>query len=189
MRAARRARPVMYGGRVTRAERLEAFDAFMAARKQIVAHDQQGRWLPTNQEGERCLKWPLEIGGEQPEEAKLVLVGRPRYARQFRLLLLCGPCLARLDCTDEVHTNGGREPIDKLPALVEGHHYHPWKLNRRFFVKHGDGARPVKLSLAVPFDAATNLEGALRWFCADNNIESLPSDHHIELPPATSLFG
>jgi hypothetical protein len=125
--------------------------------------------------------YPLEIAGELPG-AQLLIVSFPRErALKFRLGVLHGGIVCRLDYTDEVHVNslGGAASGD-VPPYVSGPHYHSWPLNRRFF--HGV-AKPPKLHDAAPWNqGGRSFDAILRWFCGDTMIESLPANHRIELP-------
>ena len=47
----------------------------------------------------------------------------------------------------------------------------------------------AKLHHAVHFEGkGSSFDAILRWFCADTGIESLPTDHRIELPKLNRLF-
>jgi hypothetical protein len=47
---------------VTRAEKVAAIDAFMAAQKRVLRTDRQGIWAPGHNPHEKILKWPIEVG-------------------------------------------------------------------------------------------------------------------------------
>jgi hypothetical protein len=130
------------------------------------------------------MKYPIQVGGELIG-VQLMVVCFPQHPWQFRLGILAPAILTRIDFTDETHANALANPEDGVEPLVTGPHYHPWRLNRRFF--HGVTI-PPKLHLAIAFDAAGTFDATLRWFCADNGIESLPSGHRIELPGTGQLL-
>lgn len=171
----------------TRAENVARLDAFMAKPKRIVGFETQNEWLEGHTAGERRLVWPLEVDGEQLPRHSLHVIGFPRQGDDsFRLIITAPATICRLDFTDEIHTNSYNLPEDGLPGLVRGPHYHSWSLNRRFFMEHDD---PVRLSNAAPWDGGgQSFDAILRAFCDDNNIEPLPSLHHVELPRQDGLL-
>lgn len=61
------------------------------------------------------------------------------YPNEFRFLVIGkDECLFRLDCAptiDKVHINGPKRPMG-IPFAIEGHHYHPWDINRQFSTRH-----------------------------------------------------
>jgi hypothetical protein len=160
----------------------DAVDAFMAAPKRIVSADLPGEWLQGYRPNERQMKYPLEVGGELLGP-QLVVVGFPRERQlKFRVGILFPAMICRLDYTDETHANslGGITDLG-LPPDVVGPHYHSWLLNRRFF--HGTTV-PLRLHNATPYPGAgRSFDAILRWYCADTNIEPLPANHAIGLPP------
>jgi hypothetical protein len=130
---------------------------------------------------EVVMKYPLEIEGEL-RGAQLMVVGFPRERKlKFRIGILFPAMICRLDYTDETHVNsisGGF--LGAVPCSVTGPHYHPWALNRRFF---RGVTTPQRLHDAAPYnESGRTFDAILRWFCADTNIESLPTDHLISLP-------
>jgi hypothetical protein len=153
----------------------------MAARKRIAAPDLPGQWLPGYRVNELEMKYPLEVEGEL-RGAQLMVVGFPRErGLKFRVGILFPAMICRIDYTDETHPNsidGARD--HGLPPQVVGPHYHSWPLNRRFF---RGVTVPPKLHDAVPYNGARSFDGVLRWFCANTNIDPLPSNHAISLPP------
>ncbi len=163
---------------------LAALDAFMAAQKRVEGTDTPPRWGTGFVPRERQMKYPLSLAGELIG-AQLMVVCFPQTPWMFRLGILAPGCLCRLDFTDETHPNALAAQEDNAQPFVTGPHYHSWALNRRFF--HGV-ATPPRLHLAVAFDAASSFDAILRWFCTDTSIESLPSDHRIELPKTGQLL-
>jgi hypothetical protein len=163
------------------------FDAFMATIKRIRGSDSPPVWGPGFTRYEQQMLYPLEVAGELPG-AHLSIIRFPRErALKFRLGLLYGGMVCRLDYTDETHVNslaGAGSGI--VPPVVSGPHYHSWPLNRRFF--HG-ATKPPRLHDATPYNhSGRSFDGILRWFCADTMIESLPANHRIELPPPDVLL-
>jgi hypothetical protein len=166
--------------------KLAMLDAFMAADKRIVGADQPIAYQPGYSRHEQVAKYPLEVAGEQ-HGAIFTVTGNPSKPQPFfRLQILFPACLCRLDFTDEFHANALREPLDGIEYSMHGPHYHSWPINRRFY-KTID--RPVELHNAIPLpECGRSFDAVLRWFCADNKIESLPANHRIELPVRRTLF-
>lgn len=158
-----------------------AVNAFMGAPKRIVGYETAPRWAPGFNAHERVMKYPIEVESEL-RGAQLMVVCFPRERElKFRLGILFPAMICRLDYTDETHTNSLEGFLGgAVPYSVTGPHYHSWPLNRRFF----RGATvPPKLHDAAPFnEPARTFDAALRWFCADTNIDQLPADHRISLP-------
>ena len=163
---------------------LARLDHFMTMRKAIVGYDTPPTWGTGYVPRERQMKYPLEVDGELTG-AHLMVVCFPEYPGRFRIGLLAPGCLARLDCTDEVHPNTLADIDDEIEPFVIGPHYHPWILNRRFFKGL---ATPPRLHLAVSFGGMGAFDATLRWFCAENAIDSLPGRHRIELPLTGQLL-
>jgi hypothetical protein len=167
-------------------EIVAAVDAFLAATKIVVGAGSPVSWADGYNPNEKVIYLPLEVEGELTG-AKLMVVGFPAAkSLKFRLGILFPGAVCRLDYTDETHSNTVAHPSENLPAIVEGPHYHSWRLNRRFC---RGSALPTKLHNAQSFSiAARTFDSILRWFCADTNIEGLPPDHRIELPVRTTLL-
>jgi hypothetical protein len=166
---------------------LAAINAFMAERKRIVGYDVAPLWGPGFTPYERVMKYPLEVQGEQ-RGAQLMVVGFPNQpGLKFRLGILFPGMICRLDYTDETHPNSlDGVQAGLVPPIVAGPHYHSWPVNRRFF--RGVTKAP-ELHDAVPYSEHTRtFDAALRWFCADTNIQSLPPAHLIALPPRERLL-
>lgn len=171
----------------TRLDLIAAIDGFMAAPKVILGHRNPPPWAPGWHREECVMRFPLEVGGELGG-AQLELVGFPfQRDLKFRLGILFPGMVCRLDYTDETHGNTATAVAAGLvPATVTGPHYHSWALNRRFF--KGVTKAPRLLD-ATPYPGAgRSFDAILRWFCTDTNIESLPPDHRIELPPPGFLL-
>jgi hypothetical protein len=153
-------------------EIVAAVDAFLAATKIVVGAGSPVSWADGYNPNEKVIYLPLEVEGELTG-AKLMVVGFPAAkSLKFRLGILFPGAVAH--------------PSENLPAIVEGPHYHSWRLNRRFC---RGSALPTKLHNAQSFSiAARTFDSILRWFCADTNIEGLPPDHRIELPVRTTLL-
>lgn len=165
---------------------VNAIDAFVAAPKIIHGADQPYNWGPGYNQNERRAIFPLEVNGQLLEAARLEVIGFPELPDlQFRLSLCYNAAICRLDYTDETHPNTQSEPGDGVPPSVEGHHYHPWSKNRRFF--KGAATAP-KLHNAVPFEMVSSFDNILRWFCNETNIQQPNGGHLIELPPRERLL-
>jgi hypothetical protein len=171
----------------TVADLVAAVDAFMATQKRIIGHDTPPQWGPGYVPAERDTRYPIEIGGEL-RGAQLMIVGFPHERLlKFRIGIVFGAMICRLDYTDETHQNtldgvmGGA-----VPSEVAGPHYHSWPLNRRFF---RGMTKPPKLHDAEPYaHPGRSFDAILRWFCRDTNIDQLPPNHRITLPQAETLF-
>ena len=180
--------PSTSGSMTTRAEKVVALDAFMAARKRIVRANAQGEWRSGHIQDEKILKWPLAVDGVIQPGASIAIIGNPRRRDRlfFRVEILYPAAICRLDYTDEPHTNSANAAADGLPQTVVGEHYHSWPINRRFFK---DFDHPVRLQNAAPYqDATRSFDAILRWFCDDTNIEPLPPGHQLELPRLERLL-
>lgn len=169
----------------TRADKIAAVDVFMASAKRIVRPDAQEDWRPGHDKDELIQKWPIEIAGEQLQDANLAIIGNPRRGSLFfRILILFPGAICRLDHTDETHGN----PLGtaSAPTLVRGPHYHSWPLNRKYLK---DFSRPMDLPVAISYPGSgQSFDNVLRWFCDDTNIEPLPTNHRIELPILRQLL-
>jgi hypothetical protein len=168
------------------ADIVSAINDFMATPKAVLGVEGQPVWAPGWTEHERVMHYPIEVGGEF-RGAQLMVVAFPRAPDlKFRLGILFPAMIARLDFTDETHPNSMGAVMDGLPSFVTGPHYHSWRVNSRFF--HGV-TKPPKLHNAEPFiEPVHSFDAALRWFCADTNINGLPANHRIELPPRMDLL-
>lgn len=166
---------------------LGSIDAFMATPKRVLGADSALAWGPGFHRHERQIRYPLEAAGESSGGQLMIVCFPGERTLKFRVGILYGAMICRLDYTDETHPNsidGVR--VHSLPFLVTGPHYHSWPLNRRFF---RGVTTPAKLHDAVPYEeGARTFDAVLRWFCTDTAIESLPANHRIELPSPTELF-
>ena len=166
--------------------KIAMLDAFMGAPKRIVGCDQAPSYLPGYSKKELVAKYPLEVGGEQPGAHFTVTANLQKLQPFFRLQILFPACVCRLDFTDELHINTFREPLDGVGWSMNGPHYHSWPVNKRFYRTLD---KPIELHNAVPLpDCGRTFDAVLRWFCSDNKIESLPSNHRIVLPVRETLF-
>lgn len=167
-------------------ELLARFDALIAAPKRVAGTDSPPTWAATFSPHERKMDYPLEVGGELlGAHLRIVCFPRERFLK-FRLGILYGGMVCRLDFTDETHTNTlGGQAVFGLPPYVQGPHYHSWPLNRRFF--EGVTKAP-ELHDAAPYtEPGRTFDAVLRWFCTDTGIESLAANHQIALPPPELL--
>ena len=166
-------------------EFLTAVDAFMPPRKVLIGADGPHAWQPGRDEGELCLKLPLEIGGEQRGQYLWIRAYPEHPTLKFCIGILFGrPIVCRLDFNLEaVHGNNFAPPGLGLPSLVKGPHWHSWEINRPLFVSVSSY---TKLKCAVPLDAGIRkFDPALRWYCGKRNIEL--NQHQIALPERRRL--
>ena len=162
------------------------YDAVMAAPKRIRGTNSPPVWGPGFTPHERQMLYPLEIGGELSGSQLMVICFPRERGLKFRLGILHGGLICRLDYTDETHPNSLGGQASGLPPVVTGPHYHSWPLNRRFF--HG-ATKPSRLHDAAPYDGSgRSFDAVLRWFCADTMIRSPPANHRIELPPPDTFL-
>ena len=163
-----------------------AIDAFVAAPKIIHGANLPYTWGAGYNHNERRAIFPLEVNGELSDVARLEVIGFPDFSDvQFRLSLCYNAAIFRLDYTDETHPNTQCEDSDGVPPSVEGHHYHPWSKNRRFF--RGVSTAP-RLHNAIPFTMVSSFDNVLRWFCDETNIQQPNGSHLIGLPPKERLL-
>jgi len=163
-----------------------AIDAFMIAPKRIVGVDSPPTWRRGFTPHESEMKYPIEFAGEQV--GHLMIARFPKEQNlKFRLGILYGGMICRLDYTDETHSNSlDGVTSGAVPPVVIGPHYHSWSLNRRFF---RGVTTPPKLHDAAPYTGAgRTFDAILRWFCTDTVLKSLPANHRIELPPPETLL-
>src|SRR5437762_3365465 len=113
---------------------LARIDALIAAPKRVAGADSPPTWARAFSHHEREMNYPLEVGGELLGAQLMILCFPQERSLKFRLGLLYGGMVCRLDYTDETHPNtlGGQAEFG-LPPVVIGPHYHAWPLNRRFF--------------------------------------------------------
>lgn len=162
-------------------------DAFMQSEKLLVGADQQQNWQDGREHGEKKLKLPLELGGEQSGQS-LIVMAYPRHEPlMFRILIAFEPAVCRLDFSQhEKHGNPLDCAVDGIPGMVIGAHCHPWSLNKRFFT---GVTQAVKLHCAIPFaPQIKKFDSALRWFCDENNVRLPNGKHVIELPTKDTLI-
>lgn len=115
------------------------------------------------------LKFTLAVDGE-PTQFTLEIVDFPmRPAKGFTFLINAPPPIWRLDFDAwwEKHTNDVPE-IHECPRIVQGPHFHPWRLNRQFLKR---GQLPDELELALPLAGnIQSFDAALRWFADETRI-------------------
>lgn len=138
------------------------------------------RWEQGWEHQERYIILPIEIEGESTDCKRHVASLIDFEGEQFRIGLMTPFCIARLDFTQETHSNTVMIAEDHIPILVRGPHYHSWALNRRFFRSVTEAPR---LRNASPFTAHhRSFDDILRWFLGEHGIESLPANHAVCLP-------
>jgi hypothetical protein len=165
---------------------LSAVDAFVSAPKRILGADEPYIWGNGYNPLEVKARFPIEVGGESPDAARLEIIGFPNASElKFRVSLCYSAAISRLDYTDETHPNTRRESGDSIPPLVTGPHYHSWALNRRFF--KGVSKAP-QLHNASEFLMRAQFGSILRWFCQEMNIDQPPGGHLIDLPRRERLL-
>jgi hypothetical protein len=170
----------------TAADLQAAADNFCRSRKIIRGADTGYTWRNGYNPNERQVDFPIEIDGEMPDGARLLLVGFPQAgAMKFRISLCYNAALCRLDYTDETHPNTLRKQEDNIPPIVTGPHYHSWRINKRFFK---GASKAPELHSAEPFTMNASFDSIFRWFCHDTNIDQPSAGHLIELPPRDRLI-
>lgn len=76
--------------------------------------------------------------------------------------------MSRLDLDpNERHNNGLQVPSGVQKGYVDGHHFHPWEVNKRN-IKVLESK--TQLKYALPYDGVPAYMDALVWFCEKNNI-------------------
>lgn len=162
----------------------EAIDQFIAADKTLVG---DSGWVCDPNEDQCRLTYTIAVEGV-PTGSRLEVIDYPiSRPRGFSVTLNLPPCVWRLDydpTPGRFHTNDVPE-FHECSQQVDGRHYHPWQLNRRF---HTGRRPPDELPLALELnEGIKSFESALHWFCGQVNItfgrNQLPS-----LPPAGRLL-
>lgn len=145
----------------------------------------QARWVDEHREGDMRMLYPLLVDGEI-SDANLQIIAYPRARTlRFRLNLLYGRAIWRLDYVDdEEHVNSFNRPDGLTLGPFTGPHYHAWDDNRRFATK---SALPERLENARLLEA--NLQtfpNVFRWFCgqtriviADFDVPELPASDRM----------
>ncbi len=165
-----------------------AIDAFMQEDKYPVGIDIPPNWVDGRElgVGEKTIKIPLEINGEIKGQKLIVTTSPNSTYLIFSILITFDPAICRLDFDERVdHSNSHAIGSENIEPIIRGPHYHPWDLNKRFFI-HSN--KPIELHNAIPLDKnIVQFDSALRWFCDTNKI-ILNHDHRIELPRSNLLI-
>jgi hypothetical protein len=163
---------------------VEEVDRLLETQK-VMAGADGVTWQMGRNADERCIKVPLEIGGELlgPE---LLVVAFPQVAGKYSVLIVHHVAVCRLDVVPsiEYHTNPLPLPGERHAAKVFGPHFHSWGLNRNRI------EAPIKLQklrMAEPYDGVVKLMSALRWFCGETKI-MVPHSVNLQLPEKEGLF-
>jgi len=162
-----------------------AVDAFIAVPKILVGASSPGNWQPGRDEDGVCLKFPLQIGGEQAGHSLLVCAYPNHLTLKFMILLQFFDFgVSRLDFDKNVtHTNNFLPFASALPRTFKGPHWHSWEINRE---RIASVTHRLRLWFAVPFVQTQQFDAAFRWFCAQHQIEL--RDHGIIYPIRTKLL-
>lgn len=130
----------------------------------------QATWADEHREGDMRLLYPLLMDGEI-SDAILQIIAYPRSrSLRFRLNLLYGRAVWRLDYVeDEEHVNSFNRPDDLIIGPFTGPHYHAWADNRRFATK---SSLPERLENArLLEDNLQTFSNTFRWFCGQTKID------------------
>jgi hypothetical protein len=137
----------------------------------------KGTWADDHREGDMRMLIPLVVDGEV-SDLNLQIIAFPRSRTvQFRLLLLYGRVIVRLDYTHhEEHVNAFNRPADLPAGPFKGPHIHDWADNRHFATK---ATLPERLENARLLDGnLLTFENVFRWFCGKYAIAT----HTFDLP-------
>ncbi len=170
----------------TKEEFIKTVDALMGAEKVLVTGYDLIEWVEGRDSTlEKCIKFPLEVGGVQ-SGARLELIAFPYHEiLKFSISIIFGTSICRLDFDDsDTHQNNLRTPQDNIPLLIQGTHFHSWELNRRLVVSP---AALLKLKNAEPITNLRAFMPSLRWFFKRTNIV-FPFDLSIDLPEKEKLL-
>jgi hypothetical protein len=129
----------------------------------------KARWVDEHRAGDMRLLYPLLMDGEV-SDANLQVIAYPRSTSlRFRLNLLYGRAIWRLDYVDdEEHVNSFNRPDDLVLGPFTCQHYHAWADNRRFATKT---SLPERLENARILEAnLQTFSNAFRWFCGQTKI-------------------
>jgi len=143
-------------------------------------------WVDEHREGDMRMLFPLLVDGEV-SDANLQIIAYPRSRiLRFRINLLYGRAIWRLDYVDdEEHVNSFNKPDDLILGPFMRPHYHAWVDNRRFATKR---SLPDRLENARILEA--NLQtfpNAFRWFCGETKINIAEFDVP-ELPTSDRML-
>lgn len=142
-------------------------------------------WAHEHREGDVRLLLPLLVEGEI-SEANLQIIAYPRSrSLRFRLNLLYGRAICRLDFVDdEEHVNSFKRPDDLQLGPFTCPHYHAWADNRVFATKT---SLPERLENARILDSnLKSFPNTFRWFCGQTKIDL--SGFDIPELPASDLL-
>ena len=137
----------------------------------------KARWVDEHRDGDMRLLYPLLMDGEL-SDANLQIIAYPRSASlKFRLNLLYGRAIWRLDYVEnEEHVNSFNRPDDLVLGPFTCKHYHACADNRRFATK---SSLPTRLENARILEGnLQTFENAFRWFCGQTKI----SISELEIP-------
>jgi hypothetical protein len=163
-------------------EFIAAVDAFMATPGKRLIGVESPTWQIGRNAEQHKLLLPIEVEGEHRGQS-LMLLAYPTHAQyrysigvQFSDGLI--PC--RLDYDPAaVHPNTLDDPMEKLPSIVRGPHWHSWEVNRRHI---GSLTHPLKLPSAEQLGPLIRtFDAVLRVYCSRRLIAL--AQHGIELPP------
>lgn len=153
-------------------------DKLLQAQKKPVG---VANWKEDHREGVHRILYPLLVEGEI-SDATLLIMAYPRVrVPQFRINLLYGKAIWRLDYNHfEEHYNSFNRPDDLELGPFTCPHYHSWEDNRRFATR---AALPERLENARRLDAnLKSFDNTFRWFCgrtaidiAELGVPSLPT--------------
>lgn len=166
----------------TRDKFVEEVDHIFSQQKELAGTDGV-RWQAGRNEDEMHIVFPVEMGGIQ-EGIQLHLLAYPKEQGKFSITLVWRIAVCRLDVSaNDTHGNG-LSPLDGLPALVTGPHFHAWAINRRLIES---ASKLQRLRMAAPYTGSVKFMAALRWFCGEANI-MVPHSISIDLPSSRRLI-
>ena len=167
------------------ADYLAAVDLFMAADKIPVGADLDLSWQPTRDKEGLCVKLPLEVGGELHGQFLEIQSYNNNPTLRFHISIVMEQAICRLDYDlYEAHANSEALAFDDIPGIVNGPHFHPWEMNRRFVTSP---KKLFRLRNAEPYTASRQFDSSLRWFCSRTRIK-LPPVHRIFIPIRDKLL-
>lgn len=163
---------------------IQEVDKLLSVEKTL-AGAESAEWRPgRNAEEERCIKVPLEIGGELLGPQLVIVAFLSDSKRSFSVSLVHRICVCRLDIDWLGHPNPLPLAGETHPVRCTGPHVHTWASNRsRIESAH----RLQKLPVAHPYGGSTKLMAALRWFCGEYEVV-VPHTVQLELPKAEKLI-
>lgn len=162
---------------------VQEVDKLLSVDKTLVGAE-LAEWQPgRREEFERCIKIPLEIGGEilGPQ---LVIVAYFEPDRLFSICIVHHISVCRLDVDWLGHPNPLPTATETHPSRCPGPHIHGWSANR---ARIESCTKFQRLNVAHPYEGSTKLMAALRWFCGEHKI-IVPHTVHFELPKPEKLL-